>query len=78
MALRGKAWVRPEDCARLGIFVVPITEAGWDKPIEDMSEEYLDPSAVEPGVMEPVTDSLENNWEDVMSVLCENKAKQNI
>lgn len=71
MALLCEAWVRPEDRARLGISVVPVTEAGWDKPTKDMSEEYVDPSAVEFGVMEPVTDSSEDSWEDIISVLYE-------
>lgn len=36
-----------------------------------MSEEYIDSSVVELGVMEPVSNSLEDSWEDVVSVLYE-------
>lgn len=38
-----------------------------------MSEEYIDSSVVELGVMEPVTNSLEDSWEDVVPVLYEKK-----
>lgn len=35
------------NCGRLGISVVPVIEAGRDKPMKDKSEEYIDPSAVD-------------------------------
>lgn len=34
-----------------------------------MSEEYIDPSVVELGVMEPVTNSSEDSREDAVSAL---------